>query len=110
MSTPHENIFERLYAVIRDRADAPRADSYVSGLLSQGLDAIHDKIAEESAELTEASTQHDRAAIIHEAADLCFHTMVLLGCHEITPSLITDELKRRWGISGLAEKAGRTKD
>ena len=108
-TTPESDIFDRLYAVIRDRAGTPRADSYVSGLLCRGPDAIHAKIDEESAELTEASTQRNRDAIVHEAADLWFHTMVLLGYHEIEPSRIRAELERRWGTSGLQEKAARSK-
>lgn len=108
-TTPEADIFERLHAVIRDRAGTPRADSYVSGLLCRGLDAIHGKIVEESGELIDASHRQNREAIIHEAADLWFHTLVLLGHHEIDPARIRAELERRWGTSGLTEKAGRAK-
>jgi phosphoribosyl-ATP pyrophosphohydrolase len=47
--------------------------------------------------------------IIYETADLWFHSMVLLAHYDIEPQAILDELDRRFGLSGLEEKANRSK-
>ena len=106
MSTEND-ILAELYTVVRSRCSTPSASSYVTALLQAGPDALHAKIAEEASELAGASASKDRTSIIHEAADLWFHCMVLLGHHGIHPREIYEELRQRRGISGLAEKAGR---
>ena len=100
-------ILDRLYEVIRQRKAALQPDSYVASLFMQGSRKIHAKIAEESAELIEASQQASREGIVHETADLVFHLMVLLGKWDIAPAEIYRELQRRQGVSGIKEKQGR---
>jgi phosphoribosyl-ATP pyrophosphohydrolase len=100
-------ILDRLYSVILERKAHPRSDSYVASLFDKGTAKMHAKIAEESAELIEASQQASREGIIHETADLIFHTMVLLGQWEIRPDDIYAELESRWGFSGIKEKESR---
>lgn len=100
-------ILDRLYDVIRQRKAALSPDSYVASLFAKGSDKIRAKVAEEATELIEASQQGERGHIIHEAADLWFHVLVLLGQWDIAPGEIYDELARRWGVSGIVEKAGR---
>lgn len=90
-----ENIIERIYDVVLDRKRNPKEDSYVSSLLRGGKDKILKKISEEAGELILGSKNEDRKEIIYEMADLWFHTLVVLGYHEITPSEIYEELKRR---------------
>ena len=51
----------------------------------------------------------DAEAIVYETADLFFHVLVLLGYYEIEPQRIYAELERRFGTSGIAEKAARLK-
>jgi phosphoribosyl-ATP pyrophosphohydrolase len=100
-------LLDRLYEIIMQRKAALSPDSYVASLFIKGTEKMHAKIAEESGELIEASEQGNREHIIHEAADLVFHTMVLLGQWDIQPGEIYGELARRWGVSGIQEKESR---
>ena len=78
-------------------------------LYSEGIQKIISKIKEESNELIEAALDDVKKdkAIIHEAADLLFHVMVLLAYMGIDPSEILRELEKREGISGIEEKSKR---
>jgi len=101
------DILSELYEVVLDRRQHPSSASYVSGLLRGGADKIRAKISEEADELIDASAAATRSAVIHETADLWFHCLVLLGYHDIPPGEIYDELTRRRGVSGIAEKESR---
>jgi phosphoribosyl-ATP pyrophosphohydrolase len=81
----------------------------VASLYAKGLDAILKKIGEEATETVLAAKSGDRAKIIHETADLWFHTLVLLAQQGLTPQDILSELERRFGVSGHDEKAARGK-
>ncbi len=87
------------------------ATSYVSRLFSKGDDAILKKIGEEATELVmaakDARIDGDSAKVLYECADLWFHSMVLLAKFDLSPQQVLDELARREGLSGLAEKAAR---
>src|SRR3972149_6570622 len=91
----------------KERKKASPEKSYVASLYAKGLDKILEKVKEESAELVEAAKIGKREEIIHEMADLWFHTLVLLGQKDISLPDILNEFKRRSGISGIEEKAGR---
>jgi len=87
------------------------ATSYVSKLFSKGDDAILKKIGEEATETVmaakDARVSGDSAGLLYEVADLWFHSMVLLAKFDLHPQQVIDELARREGLSGLAEKASR---
>ncbi|MDQ1815362.1 phosphoribosyl-ATP diphosphatase [Massilia sp. CCM 9210] len=87
------------------------ATSYVSRLFSKGDDAILKKIGEEATELVmaakDARVDGDASKVLYECADLWFHSMVLLAQFDLSPQQVLDELARREGLSGLAEKAAR---
>ena len=100
-------VIDELYKVICQRRDHPRPDSYVSSLLQKGLDQVLKKVGEESCEVLLAAKNQDPPALIHELADLTFHLLVLMADQNISPSTISNELERRFGTSGLTEKAGR---
>lgn len=100
-------IFERIERVIRSRASADPDGSYVARLLKGRPEAVLEKIGEEATELVIASMGGQRADIVHETADLWFHTLVLLAANGITHDEVMAELERRFGVSGLAEKAAR---
>ncbi len=104
-------ILNTVFDVIIDRRDAPAGSSYVSSLYSSGIDKILKKISEESGELIISSKNNDRDEIIYEAADLWFHSLVLLGYHGLSPQDVCDELEKRFGVSGLEKKKreGKTK-
>jgi len=103
----HGSVLDRLYETILDRKRAPSPESYVALLLAGGQDKILKKVTEEAGEVILASKGQKREEIIHEAADLLFHLLVALGYHEVPPTEIYQELARRFGQSGLKEKASR---
>jgi len=103
-------IFDRIYKVIEDRRAHPRERSYVSSLMEKGTGDILDKIVEETGELIAGVLNEDRKQVIHEMADLWFHTLVLLGTLDVSPQEIYDELEKRWGKSGIEEKESRDKN
>ena len=90
-------ILQQIFEVITDRKINPKADSYVSGLFAKGQDQILKKIGEEAAELVVASKNGRPAEIVHELADLWFHTLVLLAYHGIAPREAAQELRKRRG-------------
>jgi len=103
------DVLERLAAVLETRKGAAADSSYVASLYAKGLDAILKKIGEEATETVLAAKSGDRAKIIHETADLWFHTLVLLAQQGLKPQDILIELERRFGVSGHEEKAARGK-
>lgn len=98
-----------LQDVLLQRKHAPTEKSYAASLYAKGLDAILKKLGEEAAETIIAAKNPDNAALVYEMADLWYHTLLLLAAKDIPVSAVTDELARRMGTSGLAEKAARTK-
>jgi phosphoribosyl-ATP pyrophosphohydrolase len=48
-----------------------------------------------------------RSHLIYESADLVYHLFVLLGHQDIRLPELEAELARRFGISGIDEKASR---
>jgi phosphoribosyl-ATP pyrophosphohydrolase len=101
------DILARLEAVIAARKSGDAGSSYVASLNAKGLDAILKKIGEEATETVIAAKAGERDAIVHEAADLWFHCLVMLGWHGIAVADVLSELERREGRSGLDEKASR---
>jgi phosphoribosyl-ATP pyrophosphohydrolase len=93
--------------VLEQRKQAEPDSSYVAKLYNKGLDAILKKIGEEATETVMAAKDGDRDKIVYEIADLWFHSMVLLAHQGLGPGDVERELERRFGLSGLAEKAGR---
>ena len=102
-----DRVLAELATVLEARKAAEPGDSYVAGLYAAGLDAILQKLGEEAVETILAAKQGDPAQIVHETADLWFHSLVLLAQQGLGPQAVLDELERRFGLSGLAEKAAR---
>jgi phosphoribosyl-ATP pyrophosphohydrolase len=103
------DVLDRIAQVLEKRKSEDPGNSYVAGLYQEGTDAILKKIGEEAAELIIAAKGDSNDALLHETADLWFHTLVLLSKHGMTPEMILNELERRFGKSGLKEKAERGK-
>jgi phosphoribosyl-ATP pyrophosphohydrolase len=101
------DVLSRLAAVLEERKAADPASSYVAKLYAGGLDAILKKIGEEATETVLAAKDGDNAKIVYETADLWFHTLVLLARQGLYPEDVLNELGRRFGLSGLEEKASR---
>jgi len=100
-------ILNKLARTLEARKTAAPDGSYVASLYAKGLDAILKKIGEEATETVIAAKNGDRAQIVHETADLWFHTLVLLAHQGLSPDDVLSELERRFGRSGLEEKAAR---
>jgi phosphoribosyl-ATP pyrophosphohydrolase len=100
--------FERLAGVIESRRSADPDSSYTAKLMHAGVDAINKKILEEAYETCVAAREADRGQLVHEIADLFYHTLVLASFRGVTVAEIAAELGRRSTQSGLAEKASRS--
>ena len=109
VSKSMNDILKQLDNVLEQRKNADPDNSYVAKLYAKGLDAILKKIGEEATETVMAAKDGNREQIIYEVADLWFHSMVLLSQQGISSDDILKELARRFGLSGLEEKAGRDK-
>jgi len=104
------DILNRLAQTLEARKHADSQSSYVAKLYTQGLDGILKKIGEESAEVIIAAKGGNKDQVVYELADLWFHTLVLLAQQGLHPDDVLNELARREGLSGIAEKAARVKE
>lgn len=99
----------KLDQVLAERRDAAPENSYVAQLLHKGIDKILEKVGEESAEVLIAAKNSEHEEVIKETADLWFHTLVMLNHFDLSSQDVLNELEKRFGLSGLEEKANRTK-
>lgn len=108
MGERQHDVLNTLAEVIEQRRQADPESSYVADLLARGRQRITKKIGEEASELIIAALSESPDRVVAEAADLWFHTLVLLADQGISHERVLDELERRAGTSGLTEKARRT--
>ena len=104
-----ENVLTALEATIRSRKSADPESSYVASLFAAGLNKQLEKVGEEAVEMILAAKDHREGDVhlVAEVADLLFHTLVVLGHLEVPFEDVTAELERRFGVSGITEKANR---
>ena len=105
------DVLEQLTATLELRKNADPEQSYVASLHKKGLNKILEKIGEEATEVIlaakDAEKSGDRSELIAETADLWFHSMVMLSHLGGSAEEVTEKLRERFNLSGLAEKAGR---
>lgn len=101
------DVLNELAQVLEERKQAEPDSSYVAKLYAKGLDSILKKIGEEATETVMAAKDGEAEKIVYETADLWFHSMVLLAHQGLGPQDVLNELQRRFGLSGLEEKASR---
>lgn len=101
------DVLQQLAEILEQRKQQSADQSYVASLYAKGLDHILKKIGEEATETVIAAKDGDKDKIIYEMADLWFHCMVLLADRDLGPEQVINELQRRFGLSGLEEKARR---
>ncbi len=105
------DIIEKLARTLESRRDADPAASYVASLYAKGLNKILEKIGEESTEVILAAKEveggADKAALVHEVADLWFHSLVVLVHLNVDPQEVLQALEERFGVSGHDEKRAR---
>jgi phosphoribosyl-ATP pyrophosphohydrolase len=105
MSQHH--ILDELYQVILSRKEAPSESSYTASLFHKGVDKILKKVGEEATEVVIAGKGGSDHELICESADLCYHLLVLLAARDVPADAVWSELSRRFGTSGITEKASR---
>ena len=103
-------ILKKLTEILEDRKKDDPSKSYTASLYRDGLEAILKKINEEAFETIIAARQGDNKELIHEVADLWFHTLVLMAHKNLSAEDILNELSRREGTSGIEEKESRPRD
>ena len=102
-----EAILDQLAETLEQRKGADAKSSYVASLYAGGLDKILKKVGEEATEVVIAAKGGDQSELVYELADLWFHTLVLLAHQNLAPDDVLNELAKRFGISGIEEKASR---
>ncbi len=102
------DVLRGICETLESRKTADPGTSYAASLYAKGLDTILKKVGEEATETVIAAKNEDPQALVHELADLWFHTLVLMAHRDLPLERLTDELARRFGTSGHAEKASRS--
>ncbi len=100
------DVLRELARVLEARKQETPEHSYVASLYARP-DKMLEKIGEEAVETIIAAKNGRRGEIVHETADLWFHTLVMLAHHDLSPDQVLEELARRFGVSGHEEKAAR---
>ena len=108
-TTAAYGVIDTLYHTIQERKNADPKTSWTAKLLQGEENSLLKKIVEEAGEFTFAIKDDDKEEIIYEAADITYHVLVALASKNINPHLVKQELSRRFGLSGIAEKNSRTK-
>lgn len=101
---------DRLIATLLERAKTLPEGSYTTKLMLGGTAALGRKLREEAEEMIQAADEPGdagRAHFVYEAGDLLYHALALMAYRGVTLDEVADELARREGTSGLAEKASR---
>lgn len=108
------DVLSQLGKVLEQRKQAAADTSYVASLHHKGLNKILEKVGEEAVETViaakDAANSGDNKDVIYETADLWFHSLVMLSHLGESPAAVIDELARRFDLSGLDEKANRSKN
>ena len=108
------DILSQLGDILEQRKQAEADSSYVASLYAKGLNKILEKVGEEATETILAAKDAERSGdnqdVIYETADLWFHSLIALSQLGERPEAVLAELDRRFGLSGLEEKAARTRD
>ena len=107
-ATQNYSVLDKLYHELMDRKNADPKTSYTASLLQKGENSYLKKIVEEAGEYCFAIKDNDKKEIVYEAADLVYHCLIPLIDKNIHPDQIKDELKRRFGMSGIEEKNSRS--
>jgi phosphoribosyl-ATP pyrophosphohydrolase len=102
-----EHVLDRLYVVINSRKGADPETSYTARLFSRGRQQIAKKLGEEAVEALIEGIRGDKPKLIGESADMLYHLLTLWAAVNVKPQAVWNELARREGLSGIAEKASR---
>ncbi|HEX7389693.1 MAG TPA: phosphoribosyl-ATP diphosphatase [Acidiphilium sp.] len=104
---PDARVLDRLWSTVVARKDADPLISHSARLLSRGVNKVAQKFGEEAVECLIEAVAGNRDAMIGESADVLYHLLVMWVAAGLRPEEVWTELRRREGISGIAEKASR---
>ncbi|MBL8629922.1 MAG: phosphoribosyl-ATP diphosphatase [Rhodospirillaceae bacterium] len=104
-----EKILTDLYDVVESRKLADPETSYTARLFGKGTQKIAQKMGEEAVEAVIAAVSESQERLVRESADVLYHMLVLWSSKGIKPTLVWEELEKRFGTSGLAVKEARKK-
>jgi phosphoribosyl-ATP pyrophosphohydrolase len=99
-----------LERIVAERTRSADPESWTAKLFSGGMDKAAQKLGEEAVETVIAAIKGDAKGLVSESADLVYHWLVVLAIAGVPLSDVLDELHRRTGQSGMAEKASRSQD
>jgi phosphoribosyl-ATP pyrophosphohydrolase len=107
---PSAAALDRIWTMVTNRRDADPAVSPSARLLSRGRSKVAQKFGEEAVECLIEAVAGNRDALVAESADVLYHLIVLWVDAGVRPDEVWAELKRREGISGVADKASRARE
>ncbi len=102
------NVLDRLWTVVLGRRGADPAVSHSARLLSRGTAKVAQKFGEEAVECLIEAVAGNHDLVVAESADVLYHLIVLWVSSGVSPEEVWTELKRREGVSGIAERAARS--
>ena len=88
-------MFGRLQRIVEAYKKDPEDGAYTSFLFARGVDRIAKKVGEEAVEFVIASKNENKEGVVNEAADLLYHTIVLLSARGVKISEVCAELCKR---------------
>lgn len=100
-------ILTELATLIASRKGADPNSSWTAQLLAKGPEKCAEKFGEEAVEAIIEAVKGDKARLTSEAADVLYHLLVMLTARDVALEEVLEELARRQGTSGIAEKASR---
>jgi phosphoribosyl-ATP pyrophosphohydrolase len=103
------SILHDLAATIEARKGADPDSSWTAKLLAKGPEKCAEKFGEEAVEAIIGAVKNDKDGLTAEAADVLYHLLVMLAARDVALDDVLEELARRQGLSGIAEKAARPK-
>jgi phosphoribosyl-ATP pyrophosphohydrolase len=103
-------VLDRLWSIIISRRNADPNVSHSARLLGRGTAKVAQKFGEEAVECLIEAVAGNQAALVAESADVLYHLVVLWVDGGVRPEEVWNELERRQGISGIAEKASRARN
>ena len=107
MENRYSVIDQLFHTILERKREGNSSNSYTAKLLKGGANKILKKVIEEAGEFALAVKDQNKKEIIYEVSDLLYHSLVALAYSDINPEKVKTELKRRFGIGGLEEKASR---
>ncbi len=105
----NSHVLDLLYNIVENRRDGDQKISHTARLFKKGRGVICKKLGEEAVEVIIAALYEKKSNVINESADVLYHLLVLWAEVGITPDQVWLELQARVGISGIEEKANRSK-